>query len=327
MSAHHPTTDLYFWNSCSVWAHRWWRRGAIRPFGENSFRCGTTLVLLRRDVPEIMQAATAWSGRLIYVIDDDIDAAAQAPSLPDGYRQRLTQFAQTHYDGLLRRADIVVASSDALAQRLAADSRIKGDIVRLDPYWDLPPADQSHFRDASRRFDISHLGSASHSGGLRGIAPTISKLIDEAVHLHFSYVGARGLHPALEGHARIHRISPMGWPRYRRWLARRRFHLALYPLEDSRFDRARSTNKLLEHAIVGAAGIYPFDWSPAAIVGDGAMTAPADPTQWEGVLREAIADPPALARRARMAAQALAPYQDPTMQRQFWIRWLGLEAA
>ncbi len=47
----------------------------------------------------------------------------------------------------------------------------------------------------------------------------------------------------------------MPWWLYRRALARMRFHLAIYPLGDTPFNRARSASKLYEHALVGAASL------------------------------------------------------------------------
>jgi hypothetical protein len=317
-ASQHPTTDLYFWNSCQKWVRTWCRRGAIRRLGANTFASGDRLLLLRRDKPKVMQAAIAWPGLVTYLIDDDIDAAAETISLPDDYQHRLMHFADGDYRALLARADVVVASSDVLADQLARDHSLRHKVRRLDPYWDAPAADDSHFRANAMTLKMVHLGSASHSGGLQAVTPAVLRLLDETPRLQFSYVSRSGLHPLLERHDRVRRLSPMRWPHYRRWLARQRFHLAIYPLEQTRFDRARSANKLLEHCLVGAVGVYPRNWSPAAALGPGAILAPPDPSRWYNDLRDAVSDPEALRHRMQEAAGALAPHFTPSTQRQFW---------
>lgn len=315
----HPTTDLYFWNSCREWVRDWRHRGAIRRLGANCFTAGDRLLLLRRDEPAIMRMAITWHGHVTYLIDDDVDAAARNPSLPEGYRQRLADFAEGPYCELLAHADTVVVSSDILADQLAHDHGIGHKSTRLDPFWDTPPAGLHHFDDrATATLEMVHLGSGSHSGGLRAITPAVLRLLDEMPELRFSYVSPRGLHPSLDRHDRVRRLPVMRWPRYRSWLARQRYHLALYPLEATRFDRARSSNKLLEHCVVGAVGVYPCDWAPAAALGEAAILAPSDPRLWYDDLRRAASDRINLRRRGQAAVDALASRFNPSTQRRFW---------
>lgn len=317
-----PTTDLYFVNACKVLIGGWLRRGPIERLGANTFRCGDRLLLIRRDSPGLIERALAWRGRLIYLIDDDVDGAAQSPGLPPDYRDRLTNFAQGPFDRLLRRADLIVASSDVLAERLRSDGRVQAGIERLDPYWPLPLADQRHFGTTDTRIEVAHLGTGSHAAGLSRAVPAILAMLDRFPTARFTYIGEPAAHPTLEAHPRASRLPPMGWGRYRRWLPRQRFHLALYPLASTPFDRARSANKLIEHGIVGAAGLYPEDWEPAGSLKDGAMLAPSDPSGWEACLLCAVEHPAELARHATASAEALATFNDPARQQAFWKRRL-----
>jgi hypothetical protein len=317
-----PTTDLYFVNACKDLIGGWLRRGPVRRLGANTFRCGNRLLLIRRDAPELIERALAWPGRLIYLIDDDIDGGAQSPGLPSDYRDRLARFAQGPFDRLLRRADLIVASSDVLAERLRSDDRPRGEIVRLDPYWPLPLADQSHFGTIDTRIEIAHLGTGSHAAGLARAAPAILAMLDHCPEARFTYIGKPAAHPTLEAHPRATRLAPMGWARYRPWLPRQRFHLALYPLAPTPFDRARSANKLIEHGIVGAVGLYPEDWGPAALLGDGAILAPNDPSEWEECLHLAVKRRDKWAQRGAAASLALAQLNDPAQQRRFWAHHL-----
>jgi hypothetical protein len=315
-----PTTDLYFLNSCRDWIGGWWRRGPVERLGANTFRSGDRLLLIRRDTPTLMEQAIAWSGKLIYLVDDDIDGAAQSEELPHSYRARLGEFAANHFDRLLRRADLVVCSSQVLADRLGRDPRSR-EIARLDPFWRLPLADQSHF-DGASRIEIVHLGTASHGGALARAARPILSTLDRFPAARFTFIGVRGAHAELEAHPQARRYEPMRWMRYQRWLPRQRFHLALYPLAQTPFDRARSANKLIEHAIVGAVGVYPGDWAPAGTMGSGALLAPSDPAAWHDVLIDAIERRDEIAGTAALAAASVPAINDPVAQRRFWARVL-----
>jgi len=326
MRATLPTTDLYFLNSCRIWVQNWWRNAPITRVGPNSFHCNNRFLLIRRDEPELMERALKWPGVLIYLIDDDIDGAAQSPGLPGPYRDRLRLLARDHYDRLLRRADVIVTSSDALALRLTQDKRVSGEIARLDPFWTLPLADRRHFkRSGSGTLEIVHLGTASHAGGLAKIVPAIVNTLTHHSRARLTIIGNRNVHPSLDRHPRVRIIKPMRWPQYQHWLQQKRFHIGLYPLEDTPFDQARSINKIIEHAIVGAVGIYRDDWEPALMLHEGAISAPADLRLWETCIRNAIENVDLLEAKAASAAATVRELQLRSAQLRFWSQLLKLE--
>ena len=322
MTARHPSTDLYFVHACADRIARWWRRGPVQAVGANSFVAGDTLLMIRRDADAVMRRALDWRGRFVYVVDDDIAGAAESACLPDDYRRRLAAFDSAFHRPLLDRADSILVSSQPLVDRFAGRP-----VGRIDPCWRLPFADQAHFDGLAGKapLDIVHLGSGSHAGAFAALAPAVAELLQAREDVTFTYVGREAPHPALAAHPRVRRVPPMRWPRYRRWLGRRRFHLALYPLAATPFDRARSTNKLLEHAIVGAVGVYPETWAPADALGAGALRAPADPAAWGAVLADAAVRRADLAPVATVAARTLTGRGAPAMQRRLWNDILGLE--
>jgi hypothetical protein len=317
-----PSTDLFFLNACGHRVTPGWGRGVIMARGSNCFVHGDAMLLVRRDTPEVMRAALAWPGRLAYVVDDDIAGAAHSPGLPDGYRQRLAEFNQSFHQALIRRADLLLAASDALAERFAGNANV----LRIDPCWTMPFADERHFAElgAGGELRLSHLGSGSHSGGLAAIAPAVTALLGSDPATSFTYFAAESVTAALEAHPRAYRLHPKAWPGYRRWLAAARFHLALYPLTASRFDRARSNNKLFEHAIVGAVGIYPRDW-PAIDAAAGSILAPSDPGDWAEALAAATARRSELAGLAAAAALSLSRRNTMATQRALWSDFFGMD--
>lgn len=326
MTSRLPTTDIYFAHACRDWIGRWWAPGPIRALGPNCFVAGETLVLIRRDEDALMRRALDWPGRLVYLIDDDIAGAAQSPNLPADYRSRLAAFDRQFHRRLLERADILLVSSQPLAALFGSDLAITAQIRLIFPYWPLDFADERHFAalDHGAALRIVHLGSGSHAGAFAALAPALAEVLGGPAEVRLICFG-RQLPPGLpERHPRIERLPPMRWPAYRRWLARQRFHLALYPLEPVRFDAARSPNKMVEHAVVGAVGMYPQDWPTAQLAGGGCLTAPADPADWGHVLKQTVAERASLAALARQARRSMTVHHDRAAQRALWSDVLGL---
>ena len=324
-----PTTDLYFLAAMERQvASRWrpWQRRPIQRIGANSFTCGDWMVLIRRDRPRLMRAALAWPGRLAYLIDDDVAGAAACDYLPEAYRARMAAFDHDFHRPLCERADALLVPSATLADLHGAAHQIRSAIHRIDPVWRLPLADQAHFAPLADggTLRIVHLGSGSHAAALGEIAPAIARWLADDPQTHFTYFAASAVHEALEHHPRARRLEPKPWGEYRRWLARQRFHLALYPLLATRFDRARSASKLTEHAIIGAVGVYPEDWPPAELLAGGAILAPPSPARWGEAL--AGINRAALAETAARAADALRQTDSRARQAALWHSLLGLPA-
>ena len=153
-----PTEDIYFLESVApllrseghfagrldVRGWRWWlARGVL------SRQLGANLVLFRT-LPKMtlgwLEREREAFGRIVYLIDDDLDAAAEDTTLPPAYRQRMAKAADQQ-PRLLALADKVVASSGLLAERLALRH---GNVHVMTPPLISPLPDLSHFdRDPS----------------------------------------------------------------------------------------------------------------------------------------------------------------------------------
>lgn len=313
-----PTTDLYFRNACADWLHHPWRRGPVRRIGSNTFTIADTLLLIRRDTPARMHDALNWRGRAVYLVDDDIAAGSTCRHLPADYRGRLARFHADWQVPLIERADLVVATSPAL--RSVLDPIANGTRL-LHPFWPHQPAGLDHFSQGETR--MVHLGSGSHRGGLMQITPALLTTLDAEPNVRLTCFGRPGEHPALEQHPRVSMLRPMRWWRYRRWIARQRFHIALYPLTDSPFDAARSANKLAEHAIVGAAGICSGAWGPMGKLDDAGICVGDAEGAWERAIRDLVRDRARAADIVGSAASTLRLLFDPVHQREFWIEVLA----
>jgi hypothetical protein len=276
-------------------------------------------VLIRRDSDALMRRVREQAGQLIYLIDDDIEAACDSLDLPPHYRERLIRFHEDHHRALTERADTLIVTSQALKERFAWHR----DVKLLHPVWHLPMANDSHFEEIERGGPIRavHLGSGSHAAGLAFLEPVIGELLQRHPRLHFTYVGHRPALGALDRHPRVARIRPRSWRRYRMWIGRQRFHLGFYPVPDTPFDRARSHNKLLEYGVVGAVGAYSKSWPPAGHVDESAIIAEGQ-HEWVEAISSALAAPEKLLSLAAAARPALDRLNNPATQRGFWSELL-----
>ncbi len=320
-----PTTDLYFADACAGLLQRWHRPGPIRALGPNSFATGDVALVVRAEHPEVVGRILSrkWK-RLIYLIDDDIEAGLDDPGLPAAYRLRLRHLYTTQYRPILHSADVIVTGSECLRRKYGAMKQA----YRIDPYWPLPLADPGHFDSLSGDGTVRlvHLGTASHRPDLEAILPALERAMSRLDRLELTVFYR---FPELERLARRHRIRirrHRGWSRHKRELPRQRYHLALYPLRNTAFNRARSLNKLMEHTVAGAVGIYGADWSHAELIEDtgNGFVAGEGAWEWEAALERALSLGGRLRGVFERARATAARHNDRDAQLRFWTRMFEL---
>lgn len=324
-----PTTDLYFGNAMrsSIRLRPGSPKRSILRVGANSFVCGKQAVVCRRDDERVVAALLARDDlRLTYVIDDDLDGAEADETLPDDYRRQLARLREGQYAALIERAETVVVPAEVLAAKYAE----RKETALLDPHWSEAFADERHFAalESNAPIDIAYLGSVTHGADRAFVFEVMARLLGRNPRLRLTLVSAAPLGNALDRHPRVRRLRPLPWFLYRRRLARQRFHLALYPMLDTPFNRGRSLNKLIEHAVVGAVGVYSADWAFADRVrhGETGFLAENAVANWADTIEAALADPGRLRAMQRQARSLAARLNAPEPQRAFWRRQLGLES-
>lgn len=299
-----PTADLYLRNACGDWIGP---AGPIRQLGPGVFASETTLLVVRHaggagDLPV--------RPRLVWLIDDDVGGTLGDAGTPPGQRLKLALFEQRHARRLLGLGARVVVSADILRC-------VHPDADLLYPYWSapLPPLDH-HGEDAPLR--VGFLGSAVHRGDLDLIRPALERLLEDGT-ITLSIAANHRL-GSLAHRPGVRPVAATSWPGWQRWLARTRLHLALYPLRDTPANRARSVNKIVEHALVGAAGLYSATWPESARIERrrAGLVLPPDPEAWERAVRSLAQD---RHRRLALAAAGRSLARDlnhPGLQRAFW---------
>ncbi len=308
-----PTADLYFGHACADWL----AEGRVRRLAPTVFASATTRLVVRHEA----RAPRDPVARLVYLIDDAVDLEGADAALSRYWRFKLDHVERAAADRLLPRAVAAVASSDALAEMLRA--RAPGlDVRRLDPFWGLPFPDLSHHADGGP-LRVGFLGSQVHGPDLAPLAESLRRFLERRPEAELVVAGG---HAPLIGHPRVRALPPMGWRDWKAALPGLRLHLALYPLAETPFNAARSLNKLTEHALAGAGGLYPAAWPGAALAeAAGAGRAlPPDPTAWAAALDALAADRARLAAMAEAAVALARRLDDPAPQRRLWAELLAV---
>jgi hypothetical protein len=303
-----PTTDLYFLNPLSAWRRTpdGARLPPVRNLAPHVYAVGRTGVIVRYGREEdIDRLKRTGAERIVYIVDDDFAAGAEDARLPARYRKKLAAFARGPWPALCDAADLVIVPGAVLAAIHGAKARV------VRPAWHLPPADLDHF-GKSGRLEMVHLGTGSHVADLAAIAPALAGVVEAAPHARLTLMCGGQAPAPLAGHAQVRVRRPLSWWRYKLALPRMRYHLALYPLADTAFNRARSANKLYEHALVGAASLMSPTPALREAAGPGltSLFEEGDASDWADRLKAELAELPALRRRAE-ATRAYIVAADP----------------
>lgn len=312
-----PTADLYFRNACGDFLGR-----QVKQLAPTVFASNAACLVMRH---AMRAGSLPRRRRLIYMIDDDVDAGTRDASLPFLYRQKLRMVEQPAERKLSRSAGVAVVASSALAKTYEPLMETH----QLRPYWSEKFASLDHF-DALKHpdapIDLAYLGSVVHKADLEFLLPVLGFLLARHANLRVHIPERHSLPPAFDQHPRVLRIPGLGWSAYRAGIAERRFHIALYPLMDTPFNRARSMNKLIEHAVVGAAPIYSADWSETTRVTHGisAIRLPNVVHAWAEATSALIRSPQRARELAYGAQRLAAKLNDPRPQRTLWRALLEL---
>lgn len=312
-----PSASLYVADACADWI----AEQRIRQLSPTVFAGpGATLVVrhdggLKEPLPP---------GRLIYLIDDHWQAAGSDPAVPLAFRLKYRLVEQRAAAFYLPRAAHVVVSGPALVP-LAEAAAPGASVHVLGPYWADPPASLDH-HDRSDPVTIAYLGAQVHRADLAFLVPVLRQSLADHPTATVVLSAQHRLPPDLGAHPRVARIAATSWDGYRTWLRGARAHLALYPLIDTPFNRARSQSKLGEHAVIGAATLASQSWAAgadaaaagrAAVVGD-------DPVAWVDAIAGLLRARGDLRAIAAANARAVRAAKDRAAQRELYRDLMGL---
>ena len=326
-----PTEDIYFLASAApllraegrdvgrldVRGWRWplARWVLARQPGANLVLCRTLpLAVLRW-----LERERGHFARIVYLIDDDLAAAAVDATLPAGYRARMARAAEQQ-PRLLALADEVVACSEALAARFAGHHPRVSVLTPplLAPL--LPPRHFSRAPGAESPWWVGFHGTRAHLADLRRMAPALVRLHRERDDIAFEVMLGAHAPAELGALRRCDTPSPLPWSRFRDYQRRRRLHIGLAPLLDTPFNRGKSFIKFLDIAAMGGVGIYSRRLPYTEIVEDGVNGLLADdsPEEWYRRLAWLLDHPQDAARMAKAAADTARRVGDVRRAVDFW---------
>lgn len=188
--------------------------------------------------------------RLYVLLDDDFEAAFEDEGLPQGYRQRLLAAWET---SVMMTHDREVAAVVVPSPRLEQIHRSAGRrVIRMDPSWRIPSEFPGQEVSAGP-FKVAFLGTRSHLADLELLHSAIT---DARRTWEFHHFLGKGAPAWLAGCRHVFAHKALPWKAYRHEIGRMRFHLCVYPTCETAVNAARSCNKIMEHAMTGAASLY-----------------------------------------------------------------------
>lgn len=309
-----PTADLYFADACADWLSD----GRVRRYAPTVFASATTRLVIRHDGRAGRESRRA---RHVYLIDDAIHLEGADAALSRYWRFKLDHVERAAAALYLPKAASVVVSSPGLEAMIRAHAP-GADVRRLDPYWAVEFSDLAHHL-APGRFRVAYLGSQVHGPDFAPLAPMLRAFLDAWPEAELIVGGGHG---AMVGHERARDLGALNWRDWRAALPGLNPHVALYPLADTPFNAARSLNKLIEHGVAGAAGLYAAHWPGAALAaaaGAGRALGP-DPQDWRAALDALITDRAATAAMAAAGSALARRLNDSGAQRRLWAELLEL---
>lgn len=213
-----------------------------RRMGE-SFAVGGSIVAVR--LPQ------AVPGRKpdFWLIDDDLDALVNDPSVPAGYRQRIgaawnESVACHQWDSL----QAVIVPSEKLAE---IHGKLGRKVIRLDPSWPIPIDMPAAGSEGGK--EVVALGTGSHAGDIELLRTALE---DPSRTWNFNHFMGKHAPAWLELLPGVRAHPPLPWSAYKKSLPMMKFDVCVYPCRATPLNEARSCNKIMEHAMIGAPALY-----------------------------------------------------------------------
>ncbi len=255
---------------------------------DRHWRPDCTPEMARRLAADVCQQGA----KLVYQIDDDLLALPADTSAAQAKRDIVATF--------LREADGVIVSTTALRARYVSQNaqvRVVGNA--LDERLVVRGASQSG--TDGERMVLGYMGTLTHDDDLRLLLPALSEVAASvSVPLELQIIGgvadAQTLVQLNQLPFPVTRLTPPSpeYPQFLPWFTGNvRWDIALAPLCDTPFNRAKSDIKFLDYAALGAPGIYsdlPV-YADSVRHGETGLLTANDTASWVAALRSLIEQP------------------------------------
>lgn len=238
----------------------------------------------------------------IFTIFDCDDYIDQVPEKHPNWQKTQERAYQLDFKRMVKHVDLVTVSSDVLYDHYQPNAKA----IRLlrnylpDTFWE-----QEHRPNTTQSIRIGWAGGVSHVEDLDFIAPVVTRICKEYPKVKFVYTGGGGWNT--QTHAMVYRFGTDAFPdipysqkeyhngsRPATWPSRlnaMRLDIALAPLHDSKFSRAKTPIKYFEYGINRWPGVFQ-NFLYGDVVKDrqtGRLATTAD--EWYHAIKELIDNP------------------------------------
>jgi glycosyltransferase involved in cell wall biosynthesis len=252
-------------------------------------------VILQRDFPrfvepcaQVLMHARRQNKPVIYEIDDLL------PALPESH------ISWPDLSWVLHPLLWTVVEADGV---VASTSRLRAALLPLNPHIQVLPNylddrlwsfSQPLEKGPQQPVVIGYMGGQTHTADLEMITPVLRRILDEySGRVTLRFWGAAppaelGENPAVEWH----RLEILDYSEFVRYFSAQTCDIALAPLADHPFNRAKSAIKFLEYSARGMSGVYsrldPYE--SLVVSGENGFLACGE-QEWFEALSRLIADP------------------------------------
>ncbi len=281
-----PTTDIYLRGRLETRFGVAVRYVDVLKTSPNELRMGEdVLVVVVRHAPSCwlrwLEDQKSRLAGVVYLMDDDIPAAARTRELPfryalkTGWRYAL---ARRH---LGRLCSEVWVSTPELAKRYARSSPKLCEPTYLGQEKVGEPAPVYFYH-----------GTWAHRREIEWLVPIVRQVQKTVPGAWFEITGTDRVRRLYRGIPRVRVVHPMPWKDYLAYAGTVRYQAGLAPCFDTPFNRARSHSKMFDITRLGAAGIFSnlTPYKEKVIHGETGLLCDNVPKKWVAALTLLLTD-------------------------------------
>ncbi len=257
---------------------------------------GSLVVLSRYFPPDWQDVLASWiktGSRIVYFMDDDLFDPCVLRGLPWRYRWKIVRLAIIQKRRLKELCSEFWVSTPYLVQKYAD---LKPRLIQASPSREL-------IHSSSSLVSICYHATASHRSEIHWLADVIRVVQLSSPNTHFEIFGDSVVKRHYRGIPRVSILHAMNWSQYLAWSGSVRRDIALAPLLQNGFNRARGPTKFLDYARMHAAGIYSAVPPYEGFIRHGVdgLLVDNDPDQWGEAILELVTEE---VKRKRIAISA-----------------------
>lgn len=246
-----PTTDLYLQKQLKqLFDKEVYYLNTLKESPKEISIDNDSMVVIVRHAPSKwlrwLEQQNGQSPKVVFLMDDDIPAAATASELPFRYAIKTAWRYACTRRLLGRLCNEIWVSTPELQRRYSESS------PRL---WE-PGYVTNKSTDKKTTAVYFYHGSWAHRREIEWLVPIVQRVQEASPYTWFEIMGTDRVRRLFHGIPRVRVIHPMPWKDYLAYAETVQYQIGLAPCFDTNFNRARSHSKVFDINRLGAVGIY-----------------------------------------------------------------------